>query len=186
MTEIFEQIYRTGAWVTKHKNPSSLSGPESFPERTKEYHKFLSEFVAKNHIRSVVDYGCGDTGVYDNFDWGAVAYTGIDVSQTAIDLARARDPNKTFICTETLDVPAADLLIVKDVFGHWSGGKSTQGLGDRLHNITDFMELNHKKFRCVLIVDGGDLSQYFPEDFDFYIKEIKFQKKIKTLHIKEA
>jgi SAM-dependent methyltransferase len=186
MTEIFEQIYQDKAWVTKHHNPTSLSGPGSFPTSTVEYHKFLSEFINKNHINSVVDYGCGDSGVYDNFDWGNVSYTGIDVSQTAINLARTRHPNKTFVCTETFDVSSADLLIVKDVFGHWSGERSTQGLGNQLHRITEFLNLNHKKFRCVLIVDGGDLSEYFPEDFAFYIKNLKFNKKLKTIHIKES
>jgi hypothetical protein len=186
MTEIFEQIYQDKAWVTNHHNPTSLSGPGSFPTSTEEYHKFLSEFINKNHINSVVDYGCGDSGVYDNFDWGNMSYTGIDVSQTAINLARTRHPSKTFVCTETFDVSGADLLIVKDVFGHWSGEKSTQGLGNQLHRITEFLNLNHKKFRCVLIVDGGDLSEYFPEDFAFYIKNLKFNRKLKTIHIKES
>ena len=186
MTEIFEEIYQSGSWVTKHHDPSSLSGPESFPSRAKEYYKFLNQFLSKNSIRSVVDYGCGDTGVYDEFDWQNIQYTGIDVSPTAISRARARHPDKTFICEETLTVPSADLLIVKDVFGHWSGERSTDGLGNQLHKITEFLNINQHKFRCVLIVDGGDLSEYFPVEFKYHIEEIKFLKKTKTLHIKET
>ena len=186
MTEIFEQIYRDKVWVTKHQNPPSLSGPSSFAQWAHEYYTFLYEFIDKNSVTSVVDYGCGDNGLYDDFDWGPINYTGIDVSQTAINLARMKHPDKTFICTETFDVPAADLLIVKDVFGHWSGGKSTKKLGNQLHLITEFMDRNHKKFRCVLIVDGGDLSKYFPKDFNFYNLHINFNKKPKILHIKGA
>jgi SAM-dependent methyltransferase len=185
MTEIFEEIYQTGSWVTKHNNPSSLSGPESFSSRASEYYKFLNQFLSKNFVKSVVDYGCGDTGLYDEFDWKDIQYTGIDVSQTAIDRARKRHPDKTFICEETLTVPSADLLIVKDVFGHWNGEKSTVGLGNQRHKITEFLNINQDKFRCILIVDGGNLSEYFPPDFKYHIQEVKFLKKTKTIHIKE-
>jgi SAM-dependent methyltransferase len=186
MTEIFEKIYQTGAWVVKHVDPPSLSGPGSFPQYAVEYQKFLKVFLTKNNIQSVVDYGCGDTAVYHGFDWSAIKYTGIDVSATAIKLARDKHPDKNFICTETMDVPAADMLIVKDVFGHWSGEKSTLGLGNQYHKITEFLNINHHKFKCVLIVDGGELGEYFPKDFSYRVEQIKFKKKTKILHIKES
>jgi SAM-dependent methyltransferase len=185
-TEVFENIYQNKTWVSKHKNPTSLSGPGSFVGRTKEYHVFLNEFIKKHKIQSVVDYGCGDCGVYDGFDLNNLNYFGIDVSRTAIELAQKKYPTKQFLCTETLDIPVGDLLIVKDVFGHWSGEKSTDGLGNQLHLIADFLNFNYDKFKFILIVDGGSLMEHFPAYCEFKLQKLMLGKKTKTLHIKET
>jgi hypothetical protein len=185
-TEIFENIYQNKTWVSKHSNPSSLSGPGSFVGRTKDYHIFLDKFIKKHNIQSIVDYGCGDIGVYDGFDLSKLTYLGIDVSITAIELARKKYPTKQFLCTETLEVPSGDLLIVKDVFGHWCGKKSTDGLGNQMQLITDFLNFNFDKFNYILIVDGGSLVEYFPARYKFKLQELVIGKKTKTLHIKET
>jgi SAM-dependent methyltransferase len=187
MTEMFEEIYQQKAWVVKHNNPSSLSGPGSFTTATGLYHEFLKEFLERNQIRTVVDYGCGDNGVYDGFDWSDVEYTGYDVSQTAIDLARERRPNATFVCAETLDLPPADLLIVKDVMGHWNGRNSTVDMGDHLPMITDFLNRNYDQYRCIIIIDSYDatIDLYFPGHVKFDVQELRFNRKYKRVYTKE-
>ena len=187
MTQMFEEIYQNSAWVAKHNNPSSLSGPGSFVSATGLYHEFLKDFLIRNKIQSAMDYGCGDQGVYDGFDWGNIRYTGYDVSQTAIDLARKRRPTAEFLCTETLDLVPADLLIVKDVLGHWNGLNSTVDMGNQLNLVTEFLNRNYDQYRCIIIVDShdGTIEPYFPEQVKFKQDILRFSRKIKRIYIKE-
>ena len=87
ITEFFEKIYKDKTFVHQYENPISLSGPGSFPENNKNYFLFLKEFLSKNNIKSVVDYGCGDFQLYKDFPWNDIKYLGIDVSETAINIA---------------------------------------------------------------------------------------------------
>jgi SAM-dependent methyltransferase len=186
MKDMFEEIYQTGAWVTKHKNPVSLSGPESFPERAALYLDFLTKFIRDNHIQSIVDYGCGDNGLYQGFDWGSTHYTGIDISPTAISIAQKNNPNNTYICDNTLDLPDADMLICKDVLGHWNGHKSTAEMGDQLFLITEWLNKNYNKFSYIIIMDGPDgaIENYFPPHAVFETQFIDLRKKRKKMYIK--
>lgn len=186
MKDMFEEIYQTGAWVTKHSNPVSLSGPESFPDRAANYLQFLKQFVTDNNIASIVDYGCGDNGLYQGFDWGSTQYTGIDISATAIAIAQKNNPKNTYICDETLDLPQADMLICKDVLGHWSGHRSTVDMGDQLSRITDWLNKNYHKFAYIVITDAheGMIEQYFPPHAVFETQFIQFRKKLKKMYIK--
>ena len=189
MTEVFEKIYQTKAWVKSYSDPTSLSGPGSFSGYAGEYHIFLKEFLMRNNIKSVVDYGCGDLMLYEGFNWKKIEYTGIDVSKTAIDIATERHPNKKFICQESLEVPAADLLIVKDVFGHWTGEKHTTGIGNQTGLILEFLKLNYNKFPYILIVDGkhATFEEFFLEDMKFNTTIVPFGKKApKKIYIKEV
>lgn len=170
MQEVFEKIYLSKKWVKNCENPTSISGPGSFPEVTGNWLTRLQNFVQENQISSVVDYGCGDFVVYKNFDWKTIKYTGIDISPAAIQLAKMNAPsteNFTFICEKTLDLPAADLLIIKDVLGHWSGLRTTRDLGDKRYLITDFLYYNMQKFKYILIVDAIHqvIEEYFPKKF---------------------
>lgn len=187
MKDMFEEIYQTGAWVTKHNDPASLSGPESFPSRATAYLELLKKFLVKNQIKSVVDYGCGDNGLYKGFDWGSTEYTGIDVSATAISIAQRNNPNNTYICEETLDLPTADMLICKDVLGHWSGHKSTKDMGDQRHLITEWLNKNYNKFSYIIITDAheGMIENYFPPYVVFETQMINFGKKLKKVYIKQ-
>lgn len=176
MQEVFEEIYLTKKWVKGRENPASLSGPGSFPEAVEKWMQRLEIFLKEKNISSVVDYGCGDFAVYKNFDWMNIKYTGIDISQHAIDLAKRNAPstaNFNFICDKTFDLPSADLLIIKDVLGHWNGLRSTRDLGDKRYLITDFLSSNMNKFKFVLIVDAIHqvIEDYFPKKFQ-PVKEI--------------
>lgn len=186
MKDMFEEIYQTGAWVTKHQNPASLSGPESFPSRAKPYLELLKNFLIENKIKTVVDYGCGDNGLYAEFDWADVKYTGIDISDTAISIAKKNNPGNTYICAETLDLPPADLLICKDVLGHWSGHRSTHSMGDQLDLITEWLNLNYHKFPYIMITDAheGMIEQYFPPHVNFKTQFLKLGKKLKKVYTK--
>jgi SAM-dependent methyltransferase len=205
ITEFFEKIYKDKAFVDQYENPVSLSGPGSFPENNKNYFLFLKEFLNKNNIKSVVDYGCGDFKLYKDFPWNDIKYLGIDVSETAINIANDYSNNNIkFLCKETIDLPEADLLLVKDVFGHWLPDSSTNidiiegvkkqkeiQLGDYSNLITDFLNINVSKFKYIIIVDNlnGDIEKYFSESFKYNKIKIKFTgkyvEKDKKVYIKE-
>ena len=205
ITEFFEKIYKDKAFVDQYKTPTSLSGPGSFPENNKNYFLFLKEFLNKNNIKSVVDYGCGDFKLYKDFPWNDIKYLGIDVSETAINIANDYSNNNIkFLCKETIDLPEADLLLVKDVFGHWLPDSSTNidiiegvkkqkeiQLGDYSNLITDFLNINVSKFKYIIIVDNlnGGIEKYFPESFKHNKIKIRFAgkyvEKDKKVYIKE-
>ena len=205
ITEFFEKIYKDKAFVDQYENPVSLSGPGSFPENNKNYFLFLKEFLSKNNIKSVVDYGCGDFQLYKDFPWNDIKYLGIDVSETAINIANNYSNNNIkFLCKETIDLPEADLLLVKDVFGHWLLDSSSNvdiikgvkkqkeiQLGDYSNLITDFLNINVSKFKYIIIVDNlnGDIEKYFPESFKHNKIKIRFTgkyvEKNKKVYIKE-
>lgn len=184
--EIFENIYQQRLWVNRYPNAVSLSGPGSFPHAVSAWHAVLTKYIQQHSIQSVMDFGCGDGAVYDGFDWGTASYRGLDVSATAIELARQRRPQFQFDCAETFDLPRADLLIVKDVFSHWNGLRSTQGLGNQMHRVREFLELNYDKFPHILVVDGEDLSAYFSSHQQWRVDKIQFATRHKILHQKET
>jgi SAM-dependent methyltransferase len=189
MKTVFESIYQEGRWILNRENVESLSGPGSFPSVVGEWISTLKSYVEENSIKSVVDYGCGDFAIYKNFDWSNVDYLGIDISELALELARKNSEGRTtvkFLQQDSLTVPPADLLIVKDVFGHWSGRRSTFDLGDLRHLITDFLKENLHKFKHVLILDAHDqvIEDYFTDEFKPDSKLIRIgTKKYKKLYI---
>ena len=81
--------------------------------------EIINEFVARESINSVIEFGCGDglqlsLARYPN-------YLGVDVSQTAIDKCRARfsnDPHFTFLTADEYRDQTADLALSLDVIAH--------------------------------------------------------------------
>jgi SAM-dependent methyltransferase len=119
--EIFDDIYRNDRW-------QGGSGAGSREDLTRPYRAFLQDFLRKNAITSVVDMGCGDWQFSRHMDWRGIDYTGIDTSalvlQTTRDFAQA---GIRFLEADavTNGLPAADLLIAKDVMQHWSNADIT-------------------------------------------------------------
>ena len=189
MKEVFERIYRDRRWVKDRKDIESLSGPGSFPSKAANWLLKLNSYIEENNIKTVVDYGCGDFAMYNEFDWAGVEYLGIDISEIAIDLAKKNSTGRErikFICEDTMTVTSADLLIVKDVFGHWSGLRTTIELGDQRHLITDFLKENMSKFKHILILDAHQqvIEDFFPDNFNPQEEYVKFGGKgLKKLYI---
>lgn len=113
---IFDRIYRENLW-------SAGSGTGSTEEGTKPYREFLHNFMRSNGVRSVVDLGCGDWQFSRHIDWSGIDYLGVDVSAVVLETARAfTAPGVRFRQLNAVadPLPAADLLIAKDVLQHWS------------------------------------------------------------------
>ena len=117
MSQRFEQIYETNEW--QHG-----SGEGSLPVHTQGYVAFLESFLVKRGIQSVVEMGCGDWQFSKNVRWGAASYRGFDVVKSVIARNQASHARAgvsfELYSGNPAELPAADLLIVKDVLQHLS------------------------------------------------------------------
>ncbi|MDJ0825374.1 MAG: methyltransferase [Rhodobacter sp.] len=120
MKDVFERIYRTDHW-------KGGSGEGSAYAPNKPYVAFLQAFLARRRVRSVVDLGCGDWQFSQHIDWRGVAYDGFDLVDAVQARNRAAFGSATVrfhAAVEDWDaLPAADLLIAKDVLQHWSNAR---------------------------------------------------------------
>ena len=79
----------------------------------------LNEFVEKNHVRTIIEYGCGDG--YQLSLANYPQYVGFDVSATAIQTCRklfAKDATKSFREMQDYGGETADLTLSLDVIYH--------------------------------------------------------------------
>ncbi|MEJ0013364.1 MAG: class I SAM-dependent methyltransferase [Bauldia sp.] len=121
--EIFDMIYRAEVWGSRGNEAAVSSGYGSTGKATAPYRDFLVSFMRDKNIRSVVDIGCGDWELGRLVDWTGVDYTGVDVSAVILEnTSRFTADGIRFIegDARTIDLPRADLLLMKDVLQHWS------------------------------------------------------------------
>jgi SAM-dependent methyltransferase len=122
LTHTFNRIYAEGVWG-KDVTGKGVSGTGSTLEITREYRAYVEDFLKKHAITSVVDAGCGDWTFSSAIDWGNVRYVGIDIASDVIDAVRKKHEKgniKFQVGDITEELPAADLLISKDVLQHLS------------------------------------------------------------------
>jgi len=141
--EAFTRIYQSDTW-------GGGSGQGSKPEFNGEYIATLHRFLQLNHIRSVVDFGCGDWQFSRLIHWGEIAYTGIDIVDSVVACNRDRHQSDTVrfqVFDGLASLPGADLLLVKDVLQH---------LPNDL--VSRYIEHFKTKYRW-LIITNDDLPQ---------------------------
>jgi SAM-dependent methyltransferase len=117
MHEAFARAYKDGRW---HHG----SGSGSSPANTAAYRAYLEAYLRDHEIRTVLDIGCGDWQFSRLIDWGEIIYDGVDVVPDLADANAARygNPMISFTCADVLEgwaLPAADLVLCKDLFQHW-------------------------------------------------------------------
>ena len=82
----------------------------------------INNFIGKNKIKSIVDYGVGDGNQLKLINTEKLIYTGIDVSEFIISKCKEEfknDKTKTFIHTDNIDNKLkADLVLSCDVIYH--------------------------------------------------------------------
>jgi SAM-dependent methyltransferase len=98
------------------------SGGGSDPYWNIDYRAFLERFIRLNGVRSIVDIGCGDWQFSRFINLEGVRYHGFDVVKSVVDRNRSRYASDSVTFEEMprdfRDVPAADLLVMKDVLQH--------------------------------------------------------------------
>jgi SAM-dependent methyltransferase len=118
----FNRIYAEGTWG-KDVAGKGTSGTGSTLEITREYRAYVEDFIKKHRVKSVVDAGCGDWSFSSAIDWGGASYLGVDIASDVIAADRSKhqtDAIKFQVGDITDELPAADLLISKDVLQHLS------------------------------------------------------------------
>lgn len=114
--ETFEKVYWRRQW-------GEGCGSGSRPSTTTEYRRLLRALLKQWSVRRVVDLGCGDWEFSCLVDWTGIEYLGIDVVAAIIEsnIVKYSSPTIQFECADirSISIPAADLLIIKDVLQHW-------------------------------------------------------------------
>jgi SAM-dependent methyltransferase len=115
MKEAFTEVYQRDDWC-------GGSGRGSVPENTTEYRRLIEKFIRTHAIERIVDIGCGDWQFSRLIDWGNIDYLGIDTVPAVIEANRKRFGTRyNFMCLDVTcdDLPAGELLLIKDVLQHW-------------------------------------------------------------------
>ena len=124
LSDTFNRIYAEGTWG-RNSAGKGTSGSGSTLEITREYRAYIEDFIRKNRVRSVVDAGCGDWGFSSAIDWGDASYLGVDIASDVIEAVRSKHEKGKIrfqVGDITEELPAAELLISKDVLQHLSNG----------------------------------------------------------------
>jgi SAM-dependent methyltransferase len=122
LTSTFNRIYSEGTWG-RDGTGTGTSGSGSTLEITREYRAYVEDFIKTHEVKSVVDAGCGDWGFSNAINWGDASYLGVDIASDVIETVRKKYEKGKIrfqVGDITEDLPAADLLISKDVLQHLS------------------------------------------------------------------
>ena len=136
LTNTFNRIYAEGTWG-KDVAGKGTSGTGSTLEITRGYRAYIEEFIRTHHVKSVVDAGCGDWGFSSEIDWGQASYLGVDIASDVIAAVRSKHEKgniKFQVGDITAELPAAELLISKDVLQHLSNSLVHKFIRNNLRN----------------------------------------------------
>jgi SAM-dependent methyltransferase len=117
----FTDIYTNGIWG-RDAYGQGTSGPGSSLAQGQPFIEYVQDFLQNHAIQSVVDLGCGDWVLAQKISWGDRDYIGIDVVENLVK------KNQSLYASDTIhflhldaaieSIPAADLLICKDMLMH--------------------------------------------------------------------
>ena len=105
-------------WETRYKQ-NGTSGSGSYGRLCDFKAKIINEFIVKNYVKNVAEFGCGDGNQLSKFR--CYGYTGYDVSESIINKNIERfksDHFKTFKMYDKYDGEKYDLSLSLDVIFH--------------------------------------------------------------------
>lgn len=103
-------------WESRYRAGGN-SGAGSYGRLAEYKVRFINAFIADNQVDGVLDLGCGDGHLMSRLQ--VPAYTGVDVSITALACCITRFPHWRFVPLPQLDAShAADLAMSIDVIFH--------------------------------------------------------------------
>lgn len=112
--DVFESIYAKKLW-----GPNSGAGAKM--REAQPYVDLVNGLIQSKGWQSVADVGCGD-GHVGSFIRG-VHYMGVDVSESILERCRREHPENFYMQLDAYakpdQIPAADVLLAKDVLHHW-------------------------------------------------------------------
>ena len=108
-------------WNNRYINGGN-SGAGSYNKLSNFKADIINNFIKKNEIKSVVDYGVGDGNQLKLFNTEKLIYTGIDVSKFIISKCKEEfknDKTKRFIHSDNIDNELkGELVLSCDVIYH--------------------------------------------------------------------
>jgi hypothetical protein len=117
---VFRFIYRQNLWGNKE----SVSGIGSGSKQTRIIVKEIPKLIKKHRIKSILDIPCGDFNWMRNVVTDDLIYIGGDIVETIVkkNQRQYKRDNIKFIKINLIEdpLPAADLLICRDCFVHFS------------------------------------------------------------------
>ena len=117
--DVFSGIYENYGFGSTE----SRSGPGSTLDETRILREEIKKLVAEKGIKSVVDIPCGDFNWMKEIVFNFEYYTGGDIVEKAVETNNERYGNSRikFIQFDLVKdtIPDGDLLIVRDVIGHF-------------------------------------------------------------------
>jgi hypothetical protein len=122
LADTFNRIYAEGTWG-RDVTGKGISGTGSTLAITREYRAYIEAFIKTHDVTSVVDAGSGDWSFSSAIDWGDASYLGVDIASDVVAAVRSKYEKGTIrfqVGDITDELPAADLLISKDVLQHLS------------------------------------------------------------------
>ena len=106
-------------WEQRYRRNGN-SGAGSYGGLANYKAAFLNRFVKDQHVKSIIELGCGDGNQLNLFEF--TFYTGLDISKTAIDKCRTLfkgDASKDFYTMDDSErIVKAELAISLDVLYH--------------------------------------------------------------------
>ena len=117
--DIFSNIYDNHGFGSLE----SRSGPGSTLDETKKLRESIKKIIKDKNIKSVVDIPCGDFNWMKEIVFNFDSYIGGDIVKKAIEENNERYSNSRikFIEFDIVndEIPNGDLLIVRDIIGHF-------------------------------------------------------------------
>ena len=106
-------------WENRYKSGGN-SGVGSYGIQSKLKSEFLTNFIKKHKIKTLVEYGCGDG---NNLKLTEILnphleITGVDVSETALNMCKQLMPKQTFIHLNNFSPSPTDLAVSLEVIFH--------------------------------------------------------------------
>ncbi|WP_206026917.1 methyltransferase domain-containing protein [Jiella endophytica] len=105
-------------WEERYQNGGN-SGPGSYGRLAEFKAEILNDFIRREAVTSVIEFGCGDGSQLALLDCGD--YLGVDVSVTAVEACRRRfagDDGKAFCLVADYASETADMTLSLDVVYH--------------------------------------------------------------------
>ena len=135
MEKIFIQSYQ------KWKNGS---GRGSYYGVNQPFTNWLSKFLKDNHIKTLIDIGCGDHQLMYHVDMNDTYYAGFDCVTNVVENTQYQHPDKHFFHSDALDIKQnGEVYLIKDVLIHWNNSE-----------IIDYLsKLIQKPFRYIVLVN---------------------------------
>lgn len=136
---VFTEIYETNQW----SDGDSCSGTGSNLSQTREIRDKLPALLGKHGVHSMADVPCGDFFWLSQVDLTGVRYTGGDIVAQLIEKNRTRyqRPDTEFRVLDLLqdELPAVDLLLVRDCLVHFSFADIFRALGNIARSKTTYL-----------------------------------------------